>query len=129
MVVHARNKPELETTFQGICINEALACTTESNKDQTSWSTTTKPSVQNERDVAYSQHYLREDYLEGEFGVVHAHPVPEPDERGVDEVEQGDKGDEVDGDVGHQLDGLGRAVGGRLDDVALRPAWTWQSGR
>ena len=61
-------------------------------------------------------------YLEGEFGVVHPHPVPEPHEGGVDEVEESDESDEVDGDIGHQFDGLGRAVGRGLDDVALRPA-------
>ena len=62
------------------------------------------------------------DYLECELGVVHAHPVPKPHEGGVDEVEESDESDEVDGDVGHQFDGLGRAVGGCLDDVALGPA-------
>ncbi|RUS85362.1 hypothetical protein EGW08_006905, partial [Elysia chlorotica] len=60
--------------------------------------------------------------MEGEGFI--SHSVAEPDERGVDELQERDECDQVDGDVRHQLDGHGRSIGRRLDQVTLHLQYT-----
>ena len=55
-----------------------------------------------------------------EAQVVFTDSSPEPQECSVDEGEESEEGDQVDGDAGHEFDRLRRAVWCSLNDVSLR---------
>ena len=56
-------------------------------------------------------------HLESES--LHAHTVPEPDKRGVDELEYRQEGQHIDGDGPHNLDGVSCPCRRRLYDISF----------